>query len=125
MTPAAKKSAKILYRSILRAHKRYLPQEMKGLGDSYVKSEFNLFKKVTNEEQLNEFYIQWNQYLDQLMQTARRKELETTDKSLESSSNSAFGKHLSADISLTDEQLDQLQKLREETERAGRPPDQL
>lgn len=120
MTPVANESAKALYRSILRAHKRYLPQEMKGLGDSYVKSEFKMFKKVTDEGQLTAFFSEWNQYMDQLMQTARRKE-SISAGSLESSSNSAFGKHLSADISLTDEQMDQLQKLKEETKRAGLP----
>mmetsp|Transcript_4236 Transcript_4236/g.10999 ORF Transcript_4236/g.10999 Transcript_4236/m.10999 type:complete len:124 (+) Transcript_4236:101-472(+) len=120
MTPVAKQSANVLYRSILRAHKRYLPSEMKELGDSYVKSEFKLFKQVTNEVQLNEFFIQWNQYLNQLMQTARRKE-SISAGSLESSSNSTFGKHLPADVSLTDEQMMQLEKLKEETERAGIP----
>jgi hypothetical protein len=120
MTAVAKESAKTLYRSILRAHKRYLPQEMKGLGDSYIKSEFNMFKKVKDEVQLSQFFSEWNQYLDQLMQTARRKE-SISAGSLESSSDSAFGKHLSADISLTDEQMSQLQKLKEETEQAGRP----
>lgn len=114
-------SAKLLYRSILRAHKRYLPQEMKGLGDSYVKSEFNLFKRVTDETQLNEFYGEWNQYLEQLMQTARRKESISTGSLDSSSADSTFGKHLSADINLTDEQISQLQKLKEETDRAGRP----
>ena len=93
---------------------------MKGLGDSYVKSEFNLFKKVTDEVQLKEFHVEWNNYLDQLTQTARRKE-SISAGSLASSSDSTFGKHLSADVSLTDEQIDQLEKLREETERAGRP----
>ena len=120
MTPVAKQSAIVLYRNILRAHKRYLPPEMKELGDSYVKSEFNLFKKVADEGQLNEFFFEWNQYLNQLMQTARRKE-SISAGSLESSSSSTFGKHLSADISLTDEQMIQLKKLKEETERAGLP----
>eukprot|EP00536_Pseudo-nitzschia_multiseries_P008755 jgi/Psemu1/305969/fgenesh1_kg.228_\ len=115
-----KESAKTLYRSIMRAHKRYLPYEMKGLGDSYVKSEFNAFKKVTNEDQLNQFYTEWNRYLDQLLQTARRKE-SVSAGSLESSSDHAFGKHLPADVNLTDEQMIQIQKLKEETNRAGLP----
>lgn len=120
MSQSVKGSAKTLYRSILRAHQRYLPLEMKGLGDSYVKAEFNMFKKVTDEAQLNQFYSQWNDYLDQLLQTARRKESISTG-SLESSSDTAFGKHLPSDVSLTDEQMEQLQKLKEETERVGRP----
>lgn len=79
-----------------------------------------MFKKVTDENQLNEFFSEWNQYLDQLMETARRKE-SISAGSLESSSNSAFGKHLSADVTLTDEQMSQLHKLKEETELAGLP----
>jgi len=93
---------------------------MKGLGDSYVKSEFNAFKKVTNEEQLDHFYTEWDQYLHQLLQAARRKQ-SISAGSLESSSDHAFGKHLPADINLTDEQTIQLQKLKEETNRAGFP----
>ena len=53
-------TAVLLYRNILRAHKRFLPNEMKGLGDSYVKSEFKLFKQVTDEQQLKQFYVEWN-----------------------------------------------------------------
>ncbi|VEU37437.1 unnamed protein product [Pseudo-nitzschia multistriata] len=120
MSAVGKESAKTLYRSILRAHKRYLPREMKGLGDSYVKSEFNMFKKVTNEGQLKQFYTEWNRYLDQLLQTARTKQ-SVSAGSLELSSDHAFGKHLPADVSLTDEQAIQLQKLKEETKRAGLP----
>ena len=82
-----------------------------------------MFKKVTDETQLNEFHCEWNEYLDQLMQSARRKE-SISAGSLESSSDSSFGKHLSADISLTDEQMHKLKELKEETERAGRPDQQ-
>ena len=136
-------TAVLLYRNILRAHKRFLPNEMKGLGDSYVKSEFKLFKKVTDEQQLKQFYVEWNTYLNQLQQTARAKEMisagsldyndSSTNKaatiasSTSSSSNntvaSMFGKNLPADIELTEEQMAQLQKLREETNKAGDLPD--
>ena len=125
-----------LYRNILKAHKRYLPYEMKALGDSYVKSEFKLFKKVSNEEQLNQFYIGWNQYLDQLLQTARTKEsiatgsLDSTTSTISPSSNLnhpidktnntiSFGRHLPNDVELSDEQKLQLEKLKEETSKAS------
>ena len=120
-TPRAKDAAVVLYRSIIRAHKRYLPKEMKGLGDSYVKSEFNLFKKVKDEEQLNQFYTEWNDYLSRLKQTARAKEAVSAGSLEETSNNVAFGKSLSADVELSDEQIIQLQKLKEETNKAGLP----
>ena len=77
-----------------------------------------MFKKVTDKEQLTLFYTEWHQYLGQLIQTARTKE-SISAGALESSSNTTFGKHLPADVNLTDEQLSQLQKLKEETDQAG------
>jgi hypothetical protein len=95
---------------------------MKGLGDSYVKSEFKLFKSVTNEGQLDKFYTGWNQYLDQILQTARTKE-SVSAGSIESSAtiDTSFGKHLPPDVELTDAQTLQLEKLKEETSKAGLP----
>lgn len=37
-----------LYRRILRGHRKYLPREMRLLGDEYVKSEFRAHKDVEN-----------------------------------------------------------------------------
>jgi Complex1_LYR-like len=117
-----KNAALSLYRNILKAHKRHLPYEMKELGDSYVKSEFKLFKKVTDQGQLDQFYSAWNQYLDQMLQTARTKEsiaagsLDTTPDSTEAIS---FGRHLPKDVELSEEQQLQLQKLKEETNKAN------
>ena len=111
-----------LYRSILKAHKRYLPYEMKGLGDSYVKSEFKLFKKVTDQGQLDQFYTAWNQYLDQLLQTARTKESVAAgalDPAPTSEIAMSFGRHLPKDVELSEEQRLQLEKLREETSKAN------
>jgi hypothetical protein len=36
-----------LYKSILRAHSKYLPMEMRQLGDAYVKSEVRLLLSLT------------------------------------------------------------------------------
>lgn len=112
-----------LYRNILKAHKRYLPYEMQQLGDSYVKSEFKLFNAVNNEGQLDQFYNAWNEYLDQLLQTGRTKESLAAGSLDDSSNNSTmtaatFGRHLSNDVELSDEQKLQLQKLQEETSKA-------
>lgn len=68
-------SALSLYRSLLRAHSKYLPtNEMKKLGDAYVKNEFRLHAKVTNPEQLQNFFTEWNAYLHQLQSTARAQQ---------------------------------------------------
>jgi hypothetical protein len=110
-----------LYRSILRAHKRYLPFEMKALGDSYVKSEFKLFRSVTSEGQLDQFFTGWNQYLDEILKTARTKETVSAGSLQPFEGNMSFGKHLPPDIDLSDEQKKQLEKLKEETSRVGLP----
>ena len=55
-----------LYRKILKLHKVKLPFEMRILGDKYIKNEFILFKNVTNDNQLANFYIEWNTYLNYL-----------------------------------------------------------
>lgn len=39
---SARITAKSLYKNILRAHERYLPHEMKQLGDAYVKAEVRI-----------------------------------------------------------------------------------
>lgn len=112
-----------LYRSLLKAHSKYLPAEMKSLGDAYVKSEFRLHKKVTNQDQLSRFFTEWNMYLDQIQQTARARETLAVGISddvkgsggVGSSTIYSFGKDLDQGIELTDEQKVQLDKLREET----------
>ena len=37
-----------LYRRLFRTHRKYLPQEMRVLGDSYIKAEFRLHQKIEN-----------------------------------------------------------------------------
>lgn len=116
-----------LYRSILRAHTKYLPQEMKGIGDSYVKSEFRLHKDVTSPEQLQQFFVAWDDYLDQLLATARARETVETgmlDKREDSSRKSQlfeFGRDLPKEADLSEEQLAQLEKLKLEATKAGKP----
>mmetsp|Transcript_20113 Transcript_20113/g.36503 ORF Transcript_20113/g.36503 Transcript_20113/m.36503 type:complete len:122 (+) Transcript_20113:122-487(+) len=112
-----------LYRSILRAHAKHLPTQMKNLGDTYVKSEFRLHKNVTKPEQLNQFFVAWEEYLDEILTTARAKEAVsagTLDVRESEIAPFAFGKELPPDISLNDEQVEQLEKLREETIKAGK-----
>ncbi|KDQ57230.1 hypothetical protein JAAARDRAFT_58694 [Jaapia argillacea MUCL 33604] len=54
-----------LYRRLLRAH-RSLPQEMRSLGDDYVKAEFRRHKTVENPVYIIGFLSEWKVYLDGL-----------------------------------------------------------
>jgi hypothetical protein len=116
-------AAKALYRSLLRAHTRYLPNEMRELGDAYIKAEFKLHRTVTKPEQLDNFFNEWEAYLDQVVMTARAKESISTgsldaDKATESVFS--FGKDLPQNLDLSTEQAEQLKKLREEATSGGK-----
>jgi hypothetical protein len=110
-----------LYRSLLRAHKRHLPLQMKELGDAYVKSEFRLHKKTTQSEQIQQFLTEWDRYLEQILMTARAQDhARSTEGSNGVKGKSAFqfGTDLPRNVELTEEQLAQLEKLREESSNA-------
>lgn len=88
---------------------------MKALGDSYVKSEFRLHTNVTKEDQLIGFFSEWNNYLEQIAQSARARASQAagiTDGS--KSKVYSFGANLDKDVELTDEQIAQLENLRRE-----------
>lgn len=122
------KAAILLYRSILKAHKKYLPMDMKALGDKYVKTEFRLHKEATEVDQVQTFMKEWQTYLDQILVTARARNhamsmegsLETTDNRSRSKPLFEFGANLPKDARLSDDQLAQLEKLREEAEKTGK-----
>ena len=100
---------------------------MKGLGDAYVRSEFRLHKDTPKKEQLDQFFNAWEAYLDQIQMTARAKEtvatgsLDRTAKDVEMTSPFQFGRDLPADVELSEDQIVQLQKLRDEATKAGKP----
>jgi Complex1_LYR-like len=54
-----------LYRRIMKAHK-FLPLEMKSLGDQYVRDEFKRHASTENPLQIVGFLTQWKVYLDNL-----------------------------------------------------------
>ncbi|KIM84891.1 hypothetical protein PILCRDRAFT_817707 [Piloderma croceum F 1598] len=69
---------KPLYRSLLRAH-RLLPNEMRTLGDDYVKAEFKRHRSTTNPVHIIGFLSQWKKYLDELPATNfKGKKLDST-----------------------------------------------
>ena len=55
-----------LLRQILRAHRTKLPQNMRSLGDQYVRKEFAEMRDVTKPEVLERFRGEWEKYLQQL-----------------------------------------------------------
>lgn len=124
---AASSRATGLYRSLLRAHKKHLPAKMKELGDSYVKAEFKLHK-TAKPEQIERFYKEWENYLEQILMTARAQDAVKTAGTLDESSSNKnsdsifhYGRDLPQDAleQMTDEQAAQLQKLEEETRKVG------
>lgn len=54
----------VLYKRLLRAHKKHLPVEMKVLGDDYVKAEFRRTKTTDNPLHIMGFLSEWKKYLD-------------------------------------------------------------
>lgn len=121
MATRGKAATLSLYRGIFRAHRR-MPEDMRTLGDTYVRSEFKLHKPVTNGTQLDAFFNAWQQYLDQMLRTSRRKDTINAgafdDK--EGALEIGFGTHLPSNLELSDDQKEQLEKLREETSRGGK-----
>lgn len=121
-----------LYKSILRAHDKFLPREMRQLGDAYVKSEFRLHKSA-KPEQTTLFFTEWEKYLQHIERTGRENQsmevglvdrqqapgvTSSTDNILQNRGPS-FGTDVSNDIEFNEEQQGQLEKLREEAANAG------
>jgi hypothetical protein len=119
-----KKPMLYLYRSLLRAHQKCLPTQMKQLGDAYVKSEFKLhLQKSVKPEQMQAFLSEWQKYLNQIETTARAVEQQVVTEGSPQQHGSSkttkpklfrFGADLPSDVPLTDEQKFQLEKLKEE-----------
>ncbi|KAL8860595.1 MAG: hypothetical protein Q9178_002948 [Gyalolechia marmorata] len=55
-----------LYRRILRAHRKFLPSEMRLLGDEYVKSEFRSHRTVENPIHIVGFLNEWQRYAQEV-----------------------------------------------------------
>lgn len=94
-----------LYKTILRLHQR-LPPTLQQIGDEYVKSEFRRHKNASASF-VNDFLRQWHDYVTQL------------DKQLTSQTPRELGSNLQLDLidQLSEDQLLQLNELKEEVER--------
>lgn len=92
-----------LYRSIRRAHK-YLPSEMKELGDRYVRHEFRqmMESKSTSTDQIKAFDTEWQTYLNTIIPAQQEKEID-------------LGEDLDYSL-LNDDQKQRLEQLRRETD---------
>lgn len=55
-----------LYRRILRAHRKFLPHDMRVLGDQYVRAEFRAHKEVENPVHIIGFLSEWQGYAQQV-----------------------------------------------------------
>ncbi|KOS20742.1 Acetate non-utilizing protein 9 [Escovopsis weberi] len=55
-----------LYRRLLRAHRKFLPAEMRLMGDEYVKAEFRAHRKVDNPAHLIGFLSEWQSYAQKI-----------------------------------------------------------
>mmetsp|Transcript_27690 Transcript_27690/g.31639 ORF Transcript_27690/g.31639 Transcript_27690/m.31639 type:complete len:123 (-) Transcript_27690:391-759(-) len=121
MTTQHGTAAKALYRSILRAHSRHLPTKMRELGDSYVQAEFRLHRNAKKPEHIQKFMKEWDGYLQQILMTSRAKEsvasgtLDTKKKN--DHGVFSYGKELPHNIELSEEQKQQLEKLKKEAKK--------
>jgi len=101
-----------LYRRLLRAH-RYLPVEMRSLGDDYVKAEFRRHREVDNPVYIIGFLSQWKHYLDQMPMGSEAEHFK--------------GKMLDPTVfeKMSSEQLGQLYELMHVTKNVWKPVDEL
>ena len=93
-----------------------------GPSDSHNPSQFRLHR-TAKPEQAVDFFREWSTYLEHVEQTGRKNQ--ATDAGLLDGADSTanqFGRDVDEDTraSFSEEQLAQLQKLREEAEKAGK-----
>eukprot|EP00286_Rhodomonas_abbreviata_P004420 CAMPEP_0181334578 /NCGR_PEP_ID=MMETSP1101-20121128/26343_1 /TAXON_ID=46948 /ORGANISM="Rhodomonas abbreviata, Strain Caron Lab Isolate" /LENGTH=110 /DNA_ID=CAMNT_0023444581 /DNA_START=9 /DNA_END=341 /DNA_ORIENTATION=+ len=106
MTTAFSKQQMLnLYRTVLQLHRRVLPQEMRELGDKYVRSEFKAHK-TAKIGQVKEFARQWKEYAYTIDLQAQKGQ---------------FGKDLDPKKQsfLNDDQRENLKRLEQEARKIG------
>ncbi|XP_067281748.1 succinate dehydrogenase assembly factor 3, mitochondrial [Pseudorasbora parva] len=76
--PAHVSAVRSLYKRILLLH-RFLPIDLRALGDQYVKDEFRRNKTASGEEEVTRFMTEWQNYKDtlqtQVLEAAGNKKL--------------------------------------------------
>ncbi|XP_059206143.1 succinate dehydrogenase assembly factor 3, mitochondrial [Centropristis striata] len=106
-------SVRSLYKRILVLH-RFLPIDLRALGDQYVKDEFRRHKRATPEE-VSSFMIEWKNYKD----TLQTQVLQSAGGQLSSKN---FGANLSEEklSDFQDDQIGQLYELMLESSKSTR-----
>lgn len=51
-----------LYRNLMKLQLRKVPEDLRELGDLYIKQEFRLHLDKANEDQMTKFLMGWQQY---------------------------------------------------------------
>ena len=51
-----------LYRNLMKLQLRKVPEDLRELGDLYIKKEFRLHLDKANEDQMTKFLMGWQQY---------------------------------------------------------------
>jgi len=105
MATPTKYEALRLYKAILKLHKKTLPEDMRTLGNEYLRTEWKLHKNVSPKV-ARTFLDSWKEYFISLRSSSRTNEKVGLDLSEEQIK------------SLSKEQQEQLLKLKEETEKA-------
>ncbi|ORX33419.1 hypothetical protein BD324DRAFT_639720 [Kockovaella imperatae] len=105
-----------LYRRLLRAH-RGLPDDMRFMGDAYIKSEFRATRTSDNPIHIIAFLSQWKLYLEEVEQSATEAGKAAPFK----------GRRLEVDKieQLSEEQIGQLYELMHATKDVWKSPEDL
>ncbi|KAJ2003697.1 hypothetical protein GGI04_002877 [Coemansia thaxteri] len=108
-----------LYRSILRVH-RFIPREMRFVGDQYVRSEFRSHRTVGDKRYLEPFFAQWTAYLHALQAQTAEADARCN---VNGSPHSSIGAHLDPSIAdmLEDDKAEQLLELHRASARLDTP----
>ena len=59
----------------MKLHLKKMPEELRNLGDLYIKQEFRMHLDTSTEEQMDKFMVAWQQYkvqLDRMDMTTRK-----------------------------------------------------
>jgi len=109
MTTPQRLFALRLYRAILTTHRRVLPNDLRALGDTYVKDEFRLHKSA-KAEFLPPFFEQWMKYLESMVKLPAQRA---------KSGEIPVGTDMSPELlnAMSEEQKLQLSKLKEEAKK--------
>jgi len=109
-----------LFRRILRLH-RSMPPHLRSLGDKYVAGEFRLHQKTDKQDLLAKFNTEWGGYAKTIENELSRRALSASLGGDEPEKK--WGRNIEG-VDLTDEQKEQLAKLKAESLRQGGSEDE-